>query len=179
MGKQMSKVPDSERHALTLEQLQRHLESLGLAARRLDTGDRPPGQVLLVQLPKDRHRREHAAALAFIPLSPQQIPHSALLQITIDLPHVSAPADPTALDRVLGQLNPRMALGQFARGASGRLMCRHVLCLANDRPPDPGVLEDALGLLLFALDAFLPLLERVALGAMSARDAIDALSVKA
>jgi hypothetical protein len=167
------------RHLVELGFLESIFGDMGYQAQLVESSAEIAYPVLLVELDPDEMSRPRQMALTFYPVGEEDLENTMLLQYFLELPFELSPEGRERAAELLPYVNNKVVLGHFGLGdKENRVHYRYVQALRQDQVVSREAVVDVIVLLSYTPVLFQPVLEALAQGALSVREAREQIDAQ-
>ncbi|GBG06044.1 YbjN domain-containing protein [Paenibacillus agaridevorans] len=152
--------------------LQIAFEKEGFQTRLLERSESIRLHVLVMMLGEDDQGRDRTMNLNFQPLPESDIEWIRLLQLHTILPFRVAPAQRSAVERVLIGANAMVPLGGFGLDEDGEVYARYVYTVPSSQTISPDELLEVISIFHYMLVLFEERIGQVAAGELTPEEAL-------
>lgn len=166
-----------QKNLLELKQIKSTIETkLGFQSQLLDKSQGYKLDILVVLINPDKKQRNRTINLIFLPVGEKDFNHIKLLQFYSQFPFDVPEENRQEMLRLLNEINEKLTIGNFGITKDNNIFLRYIFSLPKSGETDLDYFVETNQVLILMLELYSAIIELVASGEMTAKDAISKLS---
>ena len=160
------------RNLVNLDLIKRHMEELNFATHLVEKSNETPLNMLLVNVGKTYNEQDRILNFNYIPLPDDMVNTVDLLQITSVVPEMYKKENKSVLEKLLLEINTKLAVGNFILGDNETIMFRYIYITPKLELIRKEELKETTMLCVYMLEIFTETIEKVARGELTLANAL-------